>query len=269
MSSSTIQPNDGFESWIRSTQFDALNQEQRDQLQREGIDEAAYTEIRSMLLALQDLEPEPVEQPSDAIKTKLLDAFDQAPQKRRNGGLIFWIGGLSVAAAAAILMFFYVLPRAEHTSKELAIQQPLIKPGKDAPMEETESQSNTIISQIKKNETAFDNALKPAIVKEDISYEDEHNVRVNCNGPPDLPADVEIEQSDKPIAVATSTGSTYVPAEIKIAQTDALTAGSSVSENVAATYLAADEANENDPKTKRKNSQHLTTAMIDWLTTVY
>jgi hypothetical protein len=267
MSYSNIQPNDGFESWIRSTQFVALNQEQRDQLQREGIDEAAYNEIRSMLLAIENLEAEPVERPSDTLKIKLLVAFDQGPEKRRNGGLIFWIGGLSVAAAAAILMFFYVLPRAERNHQELAIQQPLIKPGKDVPIEVNISNTKRIIPQIEKNEAATDNAAKAPIVEEDIAYEDEHNVRVNCDGPPDLPAAMENQLSVKPMAEATANGNTYVPSDITLTKTDVLMTGTSVSEN--ATPLAADEANNNESKTKREKSQHLTTAMIDWLVTVY
>ena len=120
----TLPFPDGFEQWMLEKTWEQLNSEERRLLEDEGIDAIEYASIRSMLMELQQLESEPIAPPSDTLREKLLEAFDQGPQRERKIIPIgVWIGALATAAAALFALFFWVLPGAEKGAPEVAIRQ--------------------------------------------------------------------------------------------------------------------------------------------------
>jgi hypothetical protein len=242
---------DGFESWVRAKRFADLNEDELQILRREAIDEAAYTEIRTMLLALDTIEDEPDEKATPALKEKLMEAFDRGSQKENRRGLIFWIGGIGLAAAAAILLFFYVLPGPQQQSNEMAIKQA--------------SENNETLPQDKGAEKEEKRTLPPEnsqvenspvieaneVVQEDVSYEELKEEKVNYNEAP-VQADA-LAESDNTLEIRpTSSGNT----------------GAMVPQTMTATRIEVDD-NLTKSNVIPVSDQHLTTAMIDWLVTVY
>jgi len=242
---------DGFESWVRAKRFADLNEDELQILRSESIDEAAYTEIRTMLLALDTIADEPDEKATPALKEKLMEAFDRGPQRENRRGLIFWIGGIGLAAAAAILLFFYVLPGLQQQSNEMAIKQA--------------SENNETLPQDKGAEKEEKQALPPEnsqvenspvieaneAVQEDVASEELKEVNVNCITPPE-PADA-IAESDNLLDIRpTSGGNTGTTAPQTVTAMRA-----EVGENLKKSNVVT------------ANNQHLTSAMIDWLVTVY
>ena len=241
---------DGFESWMRAKRYDQLNQNELDVLRSEGIDEAAYAEIRGMLLAIDTMEPEPVEKASDAIKGKLLDAFDQGPQKQNRRGMIFWIGGIGLAAAAAVLLFLYVLPGPKQGNTEMAIRKSAETQNTEPPKYEREKIA-TETTPIDKNQTQVPvNVKETEALQEDISLNESSRVIETCSG---LPTTADISDAS-------------------VEHADDFPAGSTVTVT-AAPSLALMRMEVEEVKGKSKESkadnQHLSTAMIDWLVTVY
>lgn len=242
---------DGFESWVRAKQYADLNSDELQILRSEGIDEAAYAEIRTMLLALDTMEPEPVEKASDAIKDNLMEAFDRGPKKDHRRGLIFWIGGIGLAAAAAMLLFFYVLPGPQGGKNEMVVKQPTESNEEQPRIESAEmNQGQATATEIEQAENeVVPNANAP--IQEDVGYEELHDVKVQCPGPPDVadvPATAESLADIRPTS-GSNTGSTVPP------------------------LSTTTRMEEDEPLAKTKlvgaNNQQLTTAMIDWLVTVY
>jgi hypothetical protein len=242
---------DGFESWVRSKRYDQLNQDELDVLRKEGIDEAAYSEIRAMLLALDSMEEEPVEKVSADIKNKLLEAFDRGAQKENRRGMIFWIGGIGLAAAAALLLFLYVLPGPQSGNTEMAIRKP-------AETQNTEPQKYRR-EKVADETTPIDNSKTQATVnveetealQEDISLNESSRIIETCTGLPtaaDIPSDASEEKADDFVEGITATGTAAPP--------------------VALTRTAVEDIRGKSKESKADN-QHLTTAMIDCLVTVY
>ena len=241
---------DGFESWVRAKQYADLNADELNLLRSEGIDEAAYAEIRTMLLALDTMEQDPVEKASDAVKDKLLEAFDRGPQKQNRRGMIFWIGGIGLAAAAAVLLFLYVLSGPQQGNTEMAIR-------KSAETQNTEPQKY-MREKVAAETTPNDKNQTQAPVKveetealqEDISLDESSRVIETCSGLPPI-ADIS---------------------DASVEHADDFPAGSSVTVTAVPTLaLMRTEVEEVKGKSKesKADNQHLTTAMIDWLVTVY
>lgn len=242
---------DGFESWVRAKRFADLNEDELQILRSEGIDEAAYSEIRSMLLALDSIEDEPNEKATPALKDKLMEAFDRGPQKENRRGLIFWIGGIGLAAAAAILLFFYVLPGPQHDKTEIAIRQSDETPNSERKMHNRGMKMDTT-NPVEHNQTKSSVIdLKQEVLKEDIPLGDERNIVEKCSGLPpseDLVSEAPAENADDYIAGSSLSG-TLSPA-VNLHQSTI-------------------EKIESKSKGNDADNQHLTTAMIDWLVTVY
>jgi len=242
---------DGFESWVRAKQYADLNADELQILRSEGIDEAAYAEIRTMLLALDTMEPEPVEKASDAVKDKLLEAFDRGPIKKHRRGLIFWIGGIGLAAAAAMLLFFYVLPGPQGGETEMAIRQSAeTLPNKEAQKHDQE-QAKIETTSVEQNQTKSPVTEEAQeALHEDISLDESSRVIETCSGLPPI-ADIS---------------------DASVEHADDFPAGSSVTVTAAPSLaLMRTEVEEVKGKSKesKADNQHLTTAMIDWLVTVY
>ena len=242
---------DGFESWVRSKRYDQLNQDELDVLRKEGIEEAAYSEIRAMLLALDSMEEEPVEKASDAIKDKLLEAFDQGLQKQNRRGMIFWIGGIGLAAAAAVLLFLYVIPGPKLGNTEMAIKQPS-ETNKTEPQKYNQEKLTVETTAIEENQTPTPVIVEETeALQEDISLNESSRVIETCTGLPttsDIPSDAPVEYVNDFVEGITATGTAAPP--------------------VALTRTAVEEIR-GKSKESNANNQHLSTAMIDWLVTVY
>ncbi len=249
MSQFKPEANDGFESWIRSKNYEELNAQELEVLQQEGIDQAAYSEIRAMLLAINTLDDEPLEKPSSEIKSKLLSAFDEGPQKNRKSGLLFWIGGLGLSAAAALLIYFYILPTEVPNKSDLAIKQSEQNQNAEKAFPESvnKTKNQEIRQSAKTDLLVVDN--EPSVEEVDGASANENKEEINFDEPPPL-ADYKedvVHELDAVQVVAQATATSTAPVSMR-QSVDFVE--STMNKNIA-------------------NNQHLTAAMIDWLVTVY
>jgi len=120
-----------FEQMILQKEFHQLSASELKILDAEGMGEEEYNQIRTMLLSLNDLEEE-TEEPSAALKQKLLDVFDEGKEKK--GIIIRWpiIVGISLAAAAMIALGIFLFnPDANHFEVKNEVSQELKSIKKD------------------------------------------------------------------------------------------------------------------------------------------
>lgn len=119
---------DGFEQWILEKSWEQLSADERRVVEAEGIQEAEYAAIRGMLTELQQIGPEEPVSVSEGLRNKLLEAFDEGPQRKgRVVPIGVWISALT-AAAALIVMFIWILPSNPTGAPDVAIKQEAAKP---------------------------------------------------------------------------------------------------------------------------------------------
>jgi hypothetical protein len=114
-----------FEQMILQKEFHQLSASELKILDAEGLGEEEYNQIRTMLISLNDLDEE-TDQPSAALKQKLLDVFDEGEEKK--GIIIRWpiIVGISLAAAAMIALGIFLFnPDANHFEVKNEVSQEL------------------------------------------------------------------------------------------------------------------------------------------------
>jgi hypothetical protein len=99
--------SEDFENKILEGEFDKLSAEELKQLEAEGITKDELSEIKAVLLALNEIENEEIK-PSNSLRDELLNAFEEDKSKR--GIIISWPFLLStVASIAALLIFVFYL----------------------------------------------------------------------------------------------------------------------------------------------------------------
>ncbi len=173
--------SEDFEKIILTSNFSDLSREQLELLEAEGITEDEFHSIKKTLQALESIEEETIA-PSDDVKSKLLDLFDEKPQKK--GKIIsfpFWLtSGISVAALLAIA-FFWLKPGADYNQTSTPVAQQI-----------TEKEQNEIMN----SEESVDNSLDNFSPEESIIQEGEEDEFIKDIPAPE--AEALIENDDLP-----------------------------------------------------------------------
>lgn len=139
---------DGFESWMLEKAWHELLPEERLQFESEHIGEREYQQMREMLLQLQQFEDEPVTV-SPKLRETLLEAFDAPPASAHEGRIIplrLWIGALATAAAA-LVVFLWVLPSQRNTTPVAQDLYPTSQTAVQAPAGSTTSDTSVPMVQ--------------------------------------------------------------------------------------------------------------------------
>ncbi len=153
-----------FEQLILQKEFHQLHATDLKNLGAENMSEDEYNHIRRMLLSLNELDEE-TEQPSAALKQKLLDVFDEGKEKK--GIIIRWpiIAGITLAAAAMIALGIFLFhPDSDHFELKNDVSQdirPSTKKDLDVPSVtdtlKIETNSTGCETQVKTEEVAVAN----------------------------------------------------------------------------------------------------------------
>ena len=96
-----------FEQLILNKEYSLLNKSELQQLDAEGLSEEEYYQIRETLLAIKEMDSE-MEFPSDNVKNKLLDVFDEGAQKQARIIVFPMWAKLSLLAAACIALGLFL-----------------------------------------------------------------------------------------------------------------------------------------------------------------
>jgi hypothetical protein len=96
-----------FEQLILNKEYSLLNKSELQQLDAEGLSEEEYYQIRETLLAIKEMDSE-MEFPSENVKNKLLDVFDEGPQKQTRIIVFPMWAKLSLLAAACIALGLFL-----------------------------------------------------------------------------------------------------------------------------------------------------------------
>ena len=97
-----------FEQLILNKEYSLLNKSELQQLDAEGLSEEEYYQIRETLLAIKEMDSE-MEFPSENVKNKLLDVFDEGAQKQARIIVFPMWAKLSLLAAACIALGLFLL----------------------------------------------------------------------------------------------------------------------------------------------------------------
>jgi hypothetical protein len=96
-----------FEQLILNKEYSLLNKSELQQLDAEGLSEEEYYQIRETLLAIKEMDSE-MEFPSENVKNKLLDIFDEGAQKQARIIVFPMWAKLSLLAAACIALGLFL-----------------------------------------------------------------------------------------------------------------------------------------------------------------
>ena len=115
--------SEDFENKILSVDFDKLSFDELKQLEAEGITKEELLEIKSVLLAIKDIENEEIK-PKEGLRDTLLLAFDEPKEKH---GLIiswpFWISTAASIAALFVLVFYLYKPFENSNENKTVVAQ--------------------------------------------------------------------------------------------------------------------------------------------------
>lgn len=96
-----------FEQFILNKEYSLLNKSELQQFDAEGLSEEEYYQIRETLLAIKEMDAE-MEFPSENVKNKLLDVFDEGSLKQARMIIIPMWAKLSLLAAACIALGLFL-----------------------------------------------------------------------------------------------------------------------------------------------------------------
>lgn len=96
-----------FEQLILNKEYSMLNKSELQQLDAEGLSEEEYYQIRETLLAIKEMDSE-LEFPSENVKNKLLDVFDEGAQKQDRIIVFPMWAKLTLLAAACIALGLFL-----------------------------------------------------------------------------------------------------------------------------------------------------------------
>ena len=96
-----------FEQLILNKEYSLLNKSELQQLDAEGLSEEEYYQIRETLLAIKEMDSE-MEFPSENVKNKLLDVFDEGAKKQARIIVFPMWAKLSLLAAACIALGLFL-----------------------------------------------------------------------------------------------------------------------------------------------------------------
>jgi hypothetical protein len=134
-----------FEQLILNKNYSMLNKSELQQLDAEGLSEEEYDQIRETLLAIKEMDSE-VEFPSENVKNKLLDVFDEGAQKQARIIVFPMWAKLSLIAAACIALGLFLFnPNSTiyNTTNDVASNSQS-SANEDQVINNTSSESNTV-----------------------------------------------------------------------------------------------------------------------------
>lgn len=153
---------DGFEQWMLEKSWEQLSAEERRVIEAEGIQEAEYAAIRGMLIEMQQIGPEEPVPVSEGLRDKLLEAFDEGPQRKgRIVPMAVWISALT-AAAALIVMFIWILPSNRTGTPDVAIKQEAAKPSTEQLRAPINNADDLIVTESAAKEALIADQVIPA-----------------------------------------------------------------------------------------------------------
>ena len=205
-----------FEQLILNKEYSLLNKSELQQLDAEGLSEEEYYQIRETLLAIKEMDSE-VEFPSEHVKNKLLDVFDEGAQKQ-DRIIVFpmWAKLTLMAAACIALGLFLFNPNSTiyNTTNEVASNSQS-SANEDQVINNTSSESNTVSTD---QTPIIDNTSKETNQVDEIQTSDE-SISTITNSDNQMGVS-EIPMEDAPTAIANSNTS------VSNSQTATLTTGS-------------------------------------------
>lgn len=189
-----------FEHLILNKEYSLLNKNELQQLDAEGLSEEEYYQIRETLLAIKEMDSE-VEFPSEHVKNKLLDVFDEGAQKQARI-IVFpmWAKLTLLAAACIALGLFLFNPNSTiyNTTNEVASNSQS-SVNENQVINNTSSESNTV----SKDQTPIiDNTSKETNQVDEIQSGDE-SISTITNSDNQMGVS-EIPMEDAPTAIANS-----------------------------------------------------------------
>ena len=205
-----------FEQLILNKEYSLLNKNELQQLDAEGLSEEEYYQIRETLLAIKEMDSE-LEFPSEHVKNKLLDVFDEGAQKQARI-IVFpmWAKLTLLAAACIALGLFLFNPNSTiyNTTNEVASNSQS-SANEDQVINNTSSESNTVSTD---QTPIIDNTSKETNQVDEIQTSDE-SISTITNSDNQMGVS-EIPMEDAPTAIANSNTS------VSNSQTATLTTGS-------------------------------------------
>ena len=189
-----------FEQLILNKEYSLLNKNELQQLDAEGLSEEEYYQIRETLLAIKEMDSE-VEFPSEHVKNKLLDVFDEGAQKQARI-IVFpmWAKLTLLAAACIALGLFLFNPNSTiyNTTNEVASNSQS-SANEDQVINNTSSESNTVSTD---QTHIIDNTSKGTNQVDEIQSSDE-SISTNTNNDNQVGVS-EILMEEAPTAIVTS-----------------------------------------------------------------
>lgn len=200
-----------FEQIILQKEFHQLNAAELKNLGAENMSEEEYNHIRRMLLSLNELDEES-EQPSAALKQKLLDVFDEGKEKK--GIIIRWpiIAGITLAAAAMIALGIFLFhPDSDHFELKNEVSQEIsLKKEKELDIPSVTDTIKTVTNNsgnetlVKTDEVAVSNDEAPL---ENSSFEPIKKLEL-AEAPVEAKEEVEMKDVSAKAPVATEANAT-------------------------------------------------------------
>lgn len=250
-----------FEQIILQKEFHQLSASELKILDAEGMGEEEYNQIRTMLLSLNDLEEE-IEEPSAALKQKLLDVFDEGKEKK--GIIIRWpiIVGISLAAAAMIALGIFLFnPDANHFEVKNEVSQELksIKKQDSEPLLITDTQKSELsIVEVEKPNAEVSVSTDEVATPESPTFEPIQKIEL-AEAPVDA-KDAEAEMKEKIKAPVITEGSaTLAKSSIPMTVTSAHVGNSYTWDNSVSNSLK-DVAISEKSKKKKENQKSMSLA---------
>jgi cytoskeletal protein RodZ len=189
-----------FEQLILNKEYSLLNKNELQQLDAEGLSEEEYYQIRETLLAIKEMDSE-MEFPSEHVKNKLLDVFDEGAQKQvRIIVFPMWAKLTLLAAACIALGLFLFNPNSTiyNTTNEVASNSQS-SANEDQVIYNTSSESNTVSTD---QTPIIDNTSKETNQVDEIQSSDE-SISTITNSDNQVGVS-EIPMEDAPTAIANS-----------------------------------------------------------------
>jgi len=189
-----------FEQLILNKEYSLLNKSELQQLDAEGLSEEEYYQIRETLLAIKEMDSE-MEFPSEHVKNKLLDVFDEGAQKQARI-IVFpmWAKLTLLAAACIALGLFLFNPNSTiyNTTNEVASNSQS-SANEDQVINNTSSESTVVSTDQTPN---IDNTSKETNQVDEIQSGDE-SISTITNSDNQVGAS-EIPMEVTPTAIVTS-----------------------------------------------------------------
>ena len=201
-----------FEQLILNKEYSLLNKSELQQLDAEGLSEEEYYQIRETLLAIKEMDSE-MEFPSENVKNKLLDVFDEGAQKQTRIIVFPMWAKLSLLAAACIALGLFLFnPNSTiyNTTNDVASNSQS-RSNEDQVINNTSS-DNSIVS--KDQTPIIDNTSKETTQVDEIQSSDESISTITNSDNQVGVSEITMEDAPTVIAINNTSVSNSQPATL-------------------------------------------------------